>query len=387
MLILNGGSSSIKFALFTIGERPERVLYGQISRISQPTTSLTVIEEASTNQKTSPVPATDYPAALAFLVDWLGKQPFFETIRAVVHRIVHGMGHTEAERITPDLLADLRRISPVDPDHLPGEIALIEVIQTQFPGLLQIACFDTAFHRTLPRVAHLLPIPRRFDGQGIRQYGFHGLSYTYLLGELSRIAGKDAGNGRVVMAHLGSGASLAAVRNGESVDTTMGFTPTGGIMMGTRPGDLDPGAMAYLMQSEGLTPVQFNHLINHESGLLGVSETSSDVLDLLSSQATDIRSAEALDLFCYQTKKGIGAFAAVLDGIDTLVFSGGIGENVAEIRSRICTGLGFLGLTIDYHRNTANAAVISTETSRVTVRIIPTNEEWVMARLVSTFIP
>jgi acetate kinase len=328
------------------------------------------------------VSAPDFASAVAWLVNWLQEQAGFETIRAVGHRVVHGLTHTAPERITPELLTELRRITPVDPDHLPGEIALIEAIQTRHPDLPQIACFDTAFHRTMPRVAQLLPLPRRFDARGIRRYGFHGLSYTYLLEELARLAGIDAAQGRVMLAHLGSGASLAAVRNGKSMDTTMGFTPTGGLLMSTRTGDLDPGVVGYLLQSEALTPAQFNHLVNHESGLLGISETSADMRDLLASQANDIRAAEAVELFCYQTRKGIGAYAAVLNGLDTLVFSGGIGENVPEVRTRICAGLGFLGIDIDPHRNTANAAIISTDASRVTVRVIPTDEEQMIARTV-----
>lgn len=392
ILTINGGSSSIRFAVFGPGDFPKRELHGQISRIGQAGTTLTVSNGTSTDPKTTvPVTAADYFATVDFLVDWLEQQAVFATLAAVGHRIVHGMEHADPERITPDLLTKLRRISPIDPDHLPGEIALIEAIQNRYPALRQIACFDTAFHRTLPRVAQLLPLPRRFDRQGIRRYGFHGLSYEYLLNELARIDGGPAvrqqvADGRIILAHLGSGASLCAVRDGQSVDTTMGFTPTGGLPMSTRTGDLDPGVVTYLMQSRGLTPTQVNQLINHESGLLGVSETSSDMRDLLDRQATDVRAAEAVDLFCYQTKKGIGAFAAVLDGLDTLVFSGGIGENAPEIRARICTGLTYLGIELDQHQNTTNASLISTPTSRVTVRIIPTNEEQMIAGLVRKFI-
>ena len=386
VLTLNGGSSSIKFAFYTVGEPPERGLSGHIDRIGLSDPTLTFTNPAARQPSSFAVKATDQSSAVSFLIDWLEKQPDFTFVEAVGHRVVHGLEHTQPERITPDLLTELRRITSVDPDHLPGEIALIEAIQTRYPQLLQIACFDTAFHRTLPRVAQLLPIPRRFDAQGIRRYGFHGLSYAYLLEELGRLSVDQTANGRVILAHLGNGASLAAVRTGRSIDTTMGFTPTGGLPMSTRTGDLDPGVASYLIQSEGLTPAQFNHLINHESGLLGVSETSSDMRDLLECQANDIRAAEAVELFCYQTKKGIGAFAAVLDGVDTLVFSGGIGEHVAEIRARICTGLGFLGIDIDPHRNTANAPIISTDTSRVIVRVIPTDEERMIAGLVAPFI-
>jgi acetate kinase len=235
----------------------------------------------------------------------------------------------------------------------------------------------------MPRVAKLLPIPRRFDAAGIERYGFHGLSYAYLMEELARVAGAKAATGRVILAHLGNGASLAAVRDGKSIDTSMGFTPTAGLPMGTRPGDLDPGVAWYMLRSGNLTPKQFDHLINHESGLLGVSETSSDMRDLIERQTSDVRAAEAVELFCYQTRKWIGSFAAVLGGVETLVFAGGIGENAAEVRARICSGLQFLGFELDEARNSVNAPVISADASRVAVRVIPTDEELMIARSVS----
>jgi len=386
VLTINGGSSSIKFAIYTIGEPPERGLSGYIDRIGLSDTTLTFTNPATRQPSTCAVKVTNQSSAIPFLVDWLEKQPDVESVKAVGHRIVHGMEHTEPERITPKLVAELRRISPYDPDHLPVEIELIEALRKRHPKLLQIACFDTAFHRTMPRVAQLLPIPRRFDAKGIRRYGFHGLSYAYLLEELGRIAGREVAQGRVILAHLGSGASLAAVRDGKSIDTSMGFTPTAGLPMGTRSGDLDPGVAWYLMQSESLSPKQFSHLINHESGLLGISETSSDMQDLLERQATDVRAAEAVELFCYQTRKWIGAFSAVLGGLDTLVFSGGIGENAPEIRARVCHELEFLGIEFDAPRNTANASVISTDASRVTVRVIPTDEEKMIAQTVCRFL-
>ena len=293
------------------------------------------------------------------------------------------MQHTEPELVTQELLDELHRISPFDPDHLPGEIELIEAFRQRHPKLPQVACFDTAFHRTMPRVAKLLPIPRRFDAAGIERYGFHGLSYAYLMEELARVAGAKAAKGRVILAHLGNGASLAAVRDGKSLDTSMGFTPAAGLPMGTRPGDLDPGVAWYMMRSENLTPEQFNHIINHESGLLGVSETSSDMRDLIERQKTDVRAAEAVELFCYQTRKWIGSFAAVLGGVETLVFAGGIGENAAEVRARVCSGLQFLGIELDEARNVANAPVISAAASRVAVRVIRTDEELMIARSVS----
>jgi len=253
----------------------------------------------------------------------------------------------------------------------------------RYPKMPQVACFDTTFHSNMPRVAKLLPIPRRFDAMGIQRYGFHGLSYAYLIEELARVAGEKTAQGRIILAHLGSGASLAAVHEGKSIDTSMGFTPAGGITMGTRPGDLDPGVAWYIMKSENLTPKQFNKLINHDSGLLGISETSSDMRDLLAKENEDVRAAEAVELFCYQVKKWIGSFAAALGGLDMLVFAGGIGENCPVIRSRICEGLGFLGIELEEKQNIANAPVISTANGKTTVRVIRTDEEWVIAKTAS----
>ena len=385
VLALNGGSSSIKFAVYGLGDTSERVLHGHLDRIGLPGTTLTVTEvgQAAT---TLPVAAADHCAAVAFLLDWLAAHAEFETIRAVGHRVVHGMAHHAPERITEALVAELRQFRAFDPDHLPGELALIEALQVRHPELPQFACFDTAFHHAMPRVARQLPLPRRFEAQGLRRYCFHGLSSSYLMEELDRRAGHEAARGRVLLAHLGSGASLAAVLHGRSLDTTMGFSPAGGLMMGTRPGDLDPGVMNYLLHTEKLTAPQLNHLLNHEAGLLGVSETSSDMHDLLAAQADDVRAAEAVALFCYQARKGVGAFAAVLGGLDTLVFSGGIGEHAAEVRARICQGLEFLGIELDADRNAAHAGVISGANSRVTVRVIPTDEERMIARTVGRLV-
>lgn len=372
VLTINGGSSSIKFAVYDEKESLTRKLSGYIDRIGQPNTNLTFTDPTTQQPASTPVDAHDFTSAVNSLMDWLEKQPVFNHIDAVGHRVVHGMEHTEPERVSPQLIAELRRISAYDPDHLPAEIELIEIIRKRHPNLPQIACFDTAFHRTMPCVAQLLPIPRRFDAKGIRR----------LLDELVRLGGDEVARGRIILAHLGSGASLAAVQDGQSIDTSMGFTPTGGVPMSTRPGDLDPGVAWYLMQSETLTPAQFDHLINHESGLLGISETSWDMQDLLDRQANDIRAAEAVDLFCYQIKKYVGAFTSVLGGLETLVFSGGIGEHAPQVRARICQGLTFLGIDLDDQRNAANATVISTDTSRVTVRVIPTDEEKMIAQTV-----
>jgi acetate kinase len=245
-----------------------------------------------------------------------------------------------------------------------------------------VACFDTAFHRTMPRVAKLLPIPRRYGAKGVERYGFHGLSFAYLMEELARVD-RPATKGRVILAHLGSGASLAAVRHGKSIDTSMGFTPTAGLVMSTRTGDLDPGLVYYLARADRMSAAQFHQIVNHKSGLLGVSGTSADLRDLLAREAVDVRAAEALTLFCYQAKKWIGSFAAALGGLDALVFAGGIGENSPDIRERICDGLGFLGIGLNRQRNAKNAALISPDAERVRVRVIRTNEELMIARSVT----
>ena len=280
------------------------------------------------------------------------------------------------------MVEDLRQLSPFDPEHLPEEILLTEEFHRRFPDMPQVACFDTAFHHDLPRVAQLLPIPRRYEAQGVRRYGFHGLSYAFLMGELARLAGTEAAQGRVILAHLGNGASLAAVHRGKPMDTSMSFTPTAGVPMSTRSGDLDPGLVWYLARTEHLDAKGFNEMVNFKSGLLGVSETSSDMRDLLEHETQDVRAAEAMALFCYQVKKWIGAFAAALGGLDTLVFAGGIGENAPTVRGRICDGLGFLGIELDEKQNATNEGVISAKTSGIPVRVIPTDEERMIARMV-----
>jgi acetate kinase len=291
------------------------------------------------------------------------------------------MKHSEPARVTSRLLAQLRRITPYAPEHLPREIGLIDAIRRRHPTLPQVACFDTAFHRTMPRVAKVLPIPRRYGAKGVERYGFHGLSYAYLMEELGRLD-PEATKGRVILAHLGNGASLAAIRDGKSVDTSMGFTPTGGLVMGTRTGDLDPGLVYYLARTEGMTPARFQKMVNQQSGLRGVSATSADVRDLLAREARDERAAEAVALFCYQTKKWIGSYAAALGGLDTLVFAGGIGEHAPTVRKRICHGLEFLGIHLNNRRNAKNAPLISTDAGRVKVRVIRTDEELMIARSV-----
>ena len=379
VLAINGGSSSVKFAIHEVGTSPAVSFRGRVDRIGQTGTTLTWSGRDGRGE-TGRVDVVDHDAAASRLIDWLEAREEFAAVRAVGHRVVHGMAHTEPERVTPELLDELRRATPYAPEHLPREIELIEAFRERHPHLPQVACFDTAFHGMMPRVATLLPIPRRYQTKGVQRYGFHGLSYAYLVEELARVAGPEAAHGRLILAHLGNGASLAAVREGTSIDTTMGFTPAAGLVMGTRTGDLDPGLVSFLAHSERMTAPQFHQMINHESGLLGVSEISADMRDLLAREADDVRAAEAVALFCYQAKKWVGAFTAALGGLDTLVFSAGIGERSASIRSRICQGLDFLGVELHDGRNAAHAQVISAESSRVTVRVIPTNEELMIAR-------
>ena len=383
ILTINGGSSSIKFALFETGDSLRRILGGGIDRIGQACATLGVKGPTEGDTFSRPIKAPDLAAAVGALIDAIQERSSHDAFAAVGHRVVHGgPKFSEPQRISSEMIEELRRLSPFDPEHLPEEILLTEEFHRRFPALPQVACFDTAFHHDMPRVAQILPIPRRYEAQGVRRYGFHGLSYAYLVGELDRLGGTEVAQGRVVLAHLGNGASLAAVHHGKSVDTSMSFTPAAGVPMSTRTGDIDPGLVWYLAQAGHMDAKGFNEMVNFKSGLLGVSETSSDMRDLLEREKQDVRAAEAVALFCYQVKKWIGAFAAALGGLDTMVFAGGIGENAPPVRARICDGLGFLGIELDEKKNARNEGVISAKTSRVPVRVIPTDEERMIARMV-----
>jgi acetate kinase len=381
VLAVNAGSSSIKFALYNLTEPRLRRLSGKIERIGLSDTTLTVSDPTGASAQNRAIETSDHGSAASALIDWLEESGLLSAVKAVGHRVVHGGSRYSAPaRVDDELVQALRGISAYSPEHLPREIDLIERFRRRFRNVSQVACFDTAFHRDMPRVAQLLPIPRRFDKKGIRRFGFHGLSYQFLIAELERVAGAEASRGRVILAHLGNGSSLAAVRQGKSVDTTMAFTPAAGVPMSTRSGDLDPGLAWYLARSENMSSEQFHRMVNHESGLLGVSETSADMRDLLAREAADVRAAEAVSLYCYQVAKSIGAFAVALGGLDTLVFAGGIGENAPVIRQRICERLGFFGVDLDANSNAANADVISADVSAVTVRMIRTDEEAMIAQ-------
>jgi acetate kinase len=384
VLAINGGSSSIKFALYEANEVLRKKFEGSIERIGLPNAFLRVKGIDGADNFSKDIDAGDQKQAVGFLMDWIEKRIGDDALSAVGHRIVQGSPKdSETQLVTKELLDDLYLYEALDPEHLPQELMIIEAFIYRFPDTPQVLCFDTAFHHDMPRVAKILAIPRRYEAKGVRRLGFHGISYSFLMRELVQIAGKDAFPSRVILAHLGSGASLAAVENGKSIDTSMGFTPSAGLVMGTRCGDLDPGLNYYLARTEGTDASQFQHMVDYESGLLGISETSSDMKDLLLHESSDVRAKEAIEVFCYQTKKWIGSYSAALGGLDTLVFAGGIGENVPVIRSRICKGLEFLGVDIDENLNKANEGIISKKMGKVAVRIIRTDEEFMIAQQVS----
>jgi len=383
VLTINGGSSSIKFALFTTGGSLRRQVKGKLERIGMSASMLVTEGPRREDNVTRAVSAPDHRKAAALILDWLDANLGGDELAAIGHRVVHGgPDYSEPQRITPAMVAALQKISAFDPQHLPLEIMLIEAFQRRHAAVAQVACFDTAFHHDLPRVAQLLPIPRRYQAKGLRRYGFHGLSYAYLMQELARVNGAQGARGRIVLAHLGNGASLVAMHEGKPLDTSMGFTPAAGVPMSTRSGDLDPGLAGYFARTENMDAEQFDAMVNSQSGLLGVSETSSDMRDLLERETSDVRAAEAVALFCYQVKKCIGSFAAALGGLDTLVFAGGIGESTPVVRARICSGLAFLGLELDATRNMTGEGVISTGKAGVIVRVMQTDEESMIAQMV-----
>jgi acetate kinase len=377
---MNRGSATLKSALYETGN-PEKLILSMA--VEQASGSNGRLKIADANGKTlldSAVDGKDSNAALEAMFAWLEEHGFLTGLAAAGHRLVQGgPRYREPLQITPEFLKDIEKIVPLDPDHLPAAIRGIQFVAAKFSRLPQVACFDTAFHRSLPKVARLYALPRGLFDEGILRYGFHGLSYEYVMSELRALEGKIAG-GRVIIAHLGSGASMVAVKEGKSVDTSMGFTPLEGLVMSTRSGDVDPGAIVYLLEEKKISPREMNKLLNKESGLLGVSETSGDMRTLLGKMQEDSRAEEAVDLFCYRAKKYIGAYAAALGGLDVLVFAGGIGENAPEIRRRICHGLDYLGVHLEGARNEANAEVISAAESRVKMRVIKTNEEAMIVR-------
>jgi len=375
ILVLNSGSSSIKFSLFDWEFR--RVLSGKLDRIGLPDSYLHVKSGDGGDLVHERVSLPHRSAAVQLLSQWLEEHGGLKQLAGVGHRIVHGGLHFSApERVTASVIDDLRKVTPFAPNHLPMEIDAVEAIHRLHPSLPQAVCFDTAFHRSLPQVARLFALPRTLFDRGVERYGFHGLSYESIVNTLSESGDLPQ---RLVVAHLGNGASLAAIRNGRSVDTTMGMTPTGGIPMGTRSGDLDPGILLYLLR-QGCNQAEIEEAVEKKGGLLGLSGTTADMEDLLTKAGTDAAAAEAVEVFCYAIRKTIASYAAVLQGLDAIVFTGGIGENAAPIRARALEGLAFLGVHIDSTRNAQNASVISPDGAPVVVRVVPTDEELMVAR-------
>jgi acetate kinase len=381
ILTINSGSSSIKFSLYVLGETERLVLRGELGRIGVSQGFLQAKDQAGNQLTAQELDLPDHVAALKTLFDWLQSHEAGKGLEAVGHRLVHGgPAHIKPQLVSAELIEGLKQLIPLAPDHLPDEIKGLETVHRLFPELPQVACFDTAFHRHMPEVAQRYPLPEPLYREGLRRYGFHGLSYEYILQELAQEAGAPAAHGKLIVAHLGNGASMAAIAGGRSLDTTMGLTPTGGLVMSTRVGDLDPGVILYLLQEKGMTAAAVNHLINQQAGLLGISGISSDMQDLLAQADTKTDAALAVDLFCYQARKFVGALAAALGGLDTFVFTGGIGENSATVRARLCAPLEFLGIRLDQGLNEGNAPIISRPDSPVTVRVMKTNEELMIAR-------
>lgn len=384
ILTINGGSSSVKFALYSQDDFSVKIFSGVIDGIGLPESKLTYVDAAGKSE-TNIASVSNFEIAIQTLKTFLGEHIDFTHIIGVGHRVVHGMHRDRHALVTSDLIADLKEISFSDSEHMPLELGIIEMFAEWQPTLPQVACFDTVFHHDMPRVAQLLPLPRRFDAQGVRRYGFHGLSCDFIMKELERVNPEKA-KGRIIIAHLGNGASVTAVENGKSIDTSMGFTPTGGVLMSSRTGDIDPGALLYVMKHKNLSPEALSDILNHESGLLGVSEISSRMEVLLDHEATDERAKEAVDLFCYEVKKQIGAYMAALGGLDTLVFTAGIGENAPRVRSRICSGLELFGISLDEEKNSEQAHIISIIGAPVRVLVMHTNEEQMIAHITETYI-
>jgi acetate kinase len=379
VLALNSGSSSVKFAVFPIGAS-EPVLRGKAERIGLEGSLFQATDAAGTQIAHEQHPLPDHASALRRVLQ-CARVAASGSLVAVGHRVVRGgVEDREPQLVTDALLHRIRDLIPYLPEHLPHQLAAIGAVERFDPSLTQVVCFDTSFHRTMPRVAQLYALPRELLNEGVLRYGFHGLSYEYVIGEYAHRAGEASPRGRVVVAHLGSGCSMAAILDGRSVDTTMGFTPTGGLLMSSRSGDLDPGVVVYLLQQKRVSVAVLSDILNRRSGLAGVSAGSPDMRDLLAREAADPHAAEAIDLFCYQARKFLGGLAAVLGGLDALIFTAGIGENVPEIRRRICEGMGHLGLALDTRANDANEPLISSSHAPVSIRVIPTNEELMIAR-------
>ncbi len=377
ILVLNVGSSTLKFGLFPLPAGDDPFLHGVLEYAGREGGQLRLVFSGERKKESVPVAATRESAARE-LLSYLERRSIFKPVRAVGHRLVHGGSKLRAPVVIDQAVrALIEEVVPLAPDHLPTELRAIDEVARFAPAVAQVACFDTAFHSAMPRVARVFGLPRALLDSGVVRYGFHGLSYEYVIDALRKRGELPP---RTIVAHLGNGASIAAVRDGVGIDTTMGLTPTGGMVMSTRSGDLDPGILLYLLRSRGFSADDVDDATKHKGGLLGISDSSSDMRELLRARATDRKAEEAIGVFCYQAKKIIGGYAAALGGLDALVFTGGIGERSPEVRAQICEGLGFLGVEIDAASNVENAETISPTGGKVRVRTIETNEEAMIAR-------
>lgn len=377
ILALNSGSSSLKFALYDMQHAETRLLTGTLEGIGGNAATASVTRGTG-NAATEPLPSATPASALEWMVALLEREGHVAGIRGAGHRLVHGGSRFEEPvRVTPAIVDSLRKLVPLAPLHLPRELDALELLSRLLPTVPQVACFDTAFHRSMPRVAQWFGLPRAFAERGVQRYGFHGLSCEYVVEHLQREGQLPP---RAVIAHLGSGASLTAVRDGASIDTSMGMTPNGGFLMSTRSGDLDPGVLLYLMRVEGLSVAQVAELVSTRSGLLGISDSTGDMRELLHRESAEPRAADAVNMFCYGVRRFLGAYTAALGGLDTLVFTGGIGEHAPVVRERICQGLEALGIVLDPERNQASATLVSPDTAPVAIRVIGANEELMIVR-------
>lgn len=387
ILTINSGSSSIKFSIYDLDTTETLVISGELSRIGLDNGNFTVKNTNGSIIHNDNSIYKTHEIAFNELFNWLTKSNFDNNIKAVGHRILNGGTQFRIPQIiTTSLIKELMTLRRLDQEHLPHEIKGINFAKQNYPNITQVACFDTAFHRNIPKVAKQYPIPRNFYDEGVIRYGFHGLSYEFVNDTLNTLESQNSKKEKVIIAHLGNGASMAAIKDGQCIDTTMGFTPTGGLVMSTRSGDLDPGVIYYLLDEKKMSPSAVYNMLNKKSGLLAVSNLSSDMKDLLQAQKENPYADEAISLFCYQAKKFLGALVAVLGGLDTLIFTGGIGENSAAIRFNICENLDSFGIKLDSILNSQNAPLLSSNTSKVSVRIIPTNEELMIARHTSQII-
>lgn len=381
ILTVNAGSSSLKFALYQSGSNLQKIIEGAVTNIGQQKGTLRVTDWRTKQVTSNEVTIDDHEHAAGLLLSWLDTNIGPNVISAVGHRLVHGGPiYSDAKILNDQVLENLQQITAFDPLHMPIALQLVRVFQRLLPNKPQIACFDTAFHYDLPTEARVLPIPRQYEARGIRRYGFHGLSYTYILQTLASETQDGTVPHRIILAHLGSGASMAAVKEGKSIDTTMAFTPASGLPMSSRTGDLDPGLMSYFIRTSNLNMDEFDKLTNTQSGMLGISGLTSDMKQLIELSEKYTGAADAVAVFCYHVKKTIGAYVAAMGGVDSIVFTGGIGESAPKIRAKVCADLDVFGIAIDPSANEQNASTISSSESRVSVRVIPTHESLIIAQ-------